>query len=62
MLIQIVAVDEDALLIAFMRIGKIKELEPRLDVSNASFVVGWRVLEVKRSESDILLFEELSSE
>jgi len=55
---QIIVLDEDAFEVAFVERGE--RLSPRLDVSDASFEVGRRVVEVKRSETDVLKFEELS--
>lgn len=56
--IRITAIDEEALLVAFVKHGQERDLQPRLDLSSASFTVGGRVLEVKRSENDVLMFEE----
>jgi hypothetical protein len=55
--IQSIAIDETAFLVSFVERGK-RVLPPRPDLSDASFEVGQRLLEVKRSETDILLFEE----
>jgi len=57
--IQIVAVDENSLLVGFVERGK-RVLQPRLDLRDSSFEVGQRMLEVRRSETDVLKFEELA--
>jgi len=53
------AIDENMFLVSFVERGK-RVLSPRLNLSGASFEVGQRVLEVKRSAADILMFEEQS--
>jgi hypothetical protein len=55
--VQITALDEDSLQVGFTERGK---RFPRcLDVSASSFDVGQRMLEVKRSATDVVIFEEL---
>jgi hypothetical protein len=54
--IQIIATDENLCLVSYVERGK--RLSPRLDLSGASFEVGQRVIEVRRSDTDILKFEE----
>jgi hypothetical protein len=54
--IQIIATDENLYLVSYVERGK--RLSPRLDLSGASFEVGQRVIEVRRSDTDILKFEE----
>jgi hypothetical protein len=51
-------IDENAFLVSFVERGK-RVLMPRLNLSGASFEVGRRMLEVKRSAGDVLMFEEL---
>jgi hypothetical protein len=55
LLVQIAATDEESFLVGFVERGR-RSLR-RLDVSEASFTVGDRVLEVRRSDADILMFE-----
>jgi hypothetical protein len=54
--IQIMATDENLSLVCYVERGK--RLSPRLDLSGASFEVGQRVIEVRRSDTDVLKFEE----
>jgi len=53
--VQITGTDEEAFQVGFVERGK-RSLRC-LDVSDASFTVGERVLEVRRSDTDVLMFE-----
>jgi hypothetical protein len=55
LIVQLTATDEEAFQVGFVERGK---RSPRvLDVSEATFTVGDRLLEVRRSDTDVLMFE-----
>ena len=55
--VQIIVVDEYAFQVGFVERGK--RLPCTLDLRDASFEVGQWALEVRRSATDVLMFEEL---
>jgi hypothetical protein len=55
--VQIAALDQDSLQVGFVERGE-RPLKVLL-LSDASFDVGQRALEVRRSASDVLMFEKL---
>jgi hypothetical protein len=56
--IRIMAIDEAEGLVAWIEDGT-RDVQPRLDLSGASFDLGKRTLEARRSETDVLMFEEM---